>query len=94
MSLVDIEKLQSVGKDMQAARKEFIMRDDQEKAWDHLTTVIDGRVDFVLDNGTEFLIIDVIPCHTLTDETYRSWLRGTVILEHIIPISELNLVVY
>ncbi|KAJ3781064.1 DUF89 domain-containing protein [Lentinula aff. detonsa] len=31
MSLVDIEKLQSVGKEMQAARKEFIMRDDQDK---------------------------------------------------------------
>lgn len=51
MSLVDIEKLQSVGKDMQAARKEFIMRDDQEKAWKHISTIKDGRVDFVLDNG-------------------------------------------
>lgn len=51
MSLVDIEKLQTVGKDMQAARKEFIMRDDQEKAWQHLSAVKDGRVDFVLDNG-------------------------------------------
>ncbi|KAJ3842479.1 DUF89 domain-containing protein [Lentinula raphanica] len=60
ISLAEIERLQSVGKEMQAARKEFILRDDQEKAWDHLMTVKDGRVDFVLDNAGFELFTDLV----------------------------------
>ncbi len=51
----DIQHLQSVGKDAQAARAEYILRDDQEKVWNHLTSLAgkaDSRVDFVLDNGS------------------------------------------
>ena len=54
MSHEDIQDLQSVGKDAQAARAEFILRDDQEKVWQHLTGLADksdARIDFVLDNG-------------------------------------------
>ena len=35
----------------QAAREEFILRDDQEKVWNHIKSLRKGRVDFVLDNG-------------------------------------------
>lgn len=51
MSHSDIQDLQSVGKDAQAARKEFILKDDQELVWEHIKTLHDARVDFVLDNG-------------------------------------------
>ena len=50
----DIQHLQTVGRDAQAARAEYILRDDQEKVWQHLTSLAgkpDSRVDFVLDNG-------------------------------------------
>jgi len=53
----DIENLQTVGRDAQQARKEFIVRDDQEAVWDHVQTLklqegTVARCDFVLDNGT------------------------------------------
>lgn len=54
LSHEQIQHLQSVGKDAQAARAEFILRDDQEKVWGHLKTFAgkaDSRIDFVLDNG-------------------------------------------
>lgn len=51
MSHADIQNLQSVGKNAQAARKEFILKDDQEAVWEHIKTLKEGRVDFVLDNG-------------------------------------------
>lgn len=51
MSHADIQNLQSVGKEAQAARKEFILKDDQEAVWEYIKTLRDGRVDFVLDNG-------------------------------------------
>lgn len=47
----DIAHLQTVGKDAQEARKEFILRDDQKDVWAHLRGLKDQRVDFVLDNG-------------------------------------------
>ena len=50
----DIQHLQTVGRDAQAARAEYILRDDQEQVWQHLTSLAgkpDSRVDFVLDNG-------------------------------------------
>lgn len=53
MSHEDIANLQSVGRDAQAARKEYILKDDQEAVWQHLKTLKgnNARVDFVLDNG-------------------------------------------
>ena len=54
MSHEDIQHLQSVGREAQAARSEFILHDDQEKVWHHLTSLAgkeDARIDFVLDNG-------------------------------------------
>ncbi|KAJ7656673.1 DUF89 domain-containing protein [Mycena rosella] len=50
LSSSDIENLQIVGKEAQAAREEFILRDDQEKVWSHMKSLTNARVDFVLDN--------------------------------------------
>ncbi|KAJ4500609.1 DUF89 domain-containing protein [Lentinula lateritia] len=83
MSLVDIENLQSVGKDMQAARKKFIMRDDQEKAWDHIQAVRDGRVDFVLDNAGFELFTDLVFADFLV--TYTPNVSKVVFHPKLIP---------
>lgn len=52
ISLDDIKNLQSVGKDV--ARQAFILRDDQAAVWEHVKTLKDARIDFVLDNGMAF----------------------------------------
>ncbi|KAG7447265.1 DUF89 domain-containing protein [Guyanagaster necrorhizus] len=69
LSLSDIEHLQAVGKDAQAAREAFILKDDQETAWDHLKSLKDGRIDFVLDNAgfelfTDLVFADFLVTHT------------------------------
>lgn len=51
LSAADIEHLQSVGKEAQESRKEFILKDDQEEVWEHLQSLQSAKVDFVLDNG-------------------------------------------
>ena len=51
MTPEDIEHLQTIGRDAQNARKEFVLKDDQSAAWEHITTLKDARIDFVLDNG-------------------------------------------
>lgn len=55
MTPEDIEHLQTIGRDAQAARKEFILKDDQSVVWEHITTLKDARIDFVLDNGESFV---------------------------------------
>lgn len=42
-----------MGKEAQATRSKYILRDDQEAVWNHLQTLKDARVDFVLDNCKE-----------------------------------------
>jgi damage-control phosphatase, subfamily III len=59
MTQEDIEHLQTIGRDAQDARKEFILKDDQSAAWGHITTLKDARIDFVLDNG-ESLVFPVM----------------------------------
>ena len=51
MTAEDIEHLQTIGRDAQNARKEFILKDDQSAVWEHIKTLKDARIDFVLDNG-------------------------------------------
>ena len=51
MTPEDIEHLQTIGRDAQNARREFILKDDQDAAWQHITTLNEARIDFVLDNG-------------------------------------------
>lgn len=55
MTPEDIENLQTIGRDAQDARKEFILKDDQGVAWEHITTLKDARIDFVLDNGESLM---------------------------------------
>ncbi|TCD59952.1 hypothetical protein EIP91_011016 [Steccherinum ochraceum] len=71
MSHEDIANLQSVGKDAQAARKEYILKDDQEAVWQHLKTLKDtnAKIDFVLDNAgfelfTDFVFADFLVTYT------------------------------
>ena len=47
----DLQKLQAVGAKAQAEQAKFILRNDLPRAWEHLKTLNDGRVDIVLDNG-------------------------------------------
>jgi Damage-control phosphatase ARMT1-like domain len=61
LSSIDIEQLQSVGKEAQAERQKFILKDDQERVWQHLKSVKGGRVDFVLDNGERRTCLGIIP---------------------------------
>lgn len=51
MTPEDIEHLQTIGRDAQATRKKFILKDDQSVVWEHITSLKDARIDFVLDNG-------------------------------------------
>ncbi|KAG5651833.1 hypothetical protein H0H81_007265, partial [Sphagnurus paluster] len=60
MSAEDIAHLQSVGEDAQAARKQFILKDDQEILWNHLSSLKNGRVDFILDNSGFELFTDLV----------------------------------
>lgn len=48
--MTDIERLQTVGTEAQAARHEFILKDDQDAVWNYVRTLSSGRVDIVLDN--------------------------------------------
>ncbi|KIK09488.1 hypothetical protein K443DRAFT_82818 [Laccaria amethystina LaAM-08-1] len=56
----DIKHLQSVGKDAQAARKQFILKDDQAEVWKHVQSLRDARIDFVLDNAGFELFTDLV----------------------------------
>lgn len=69
LSSSDIEHLQAVGKDAQAAREAFILKDDQEPLWSHLKSLKGGRIDFVLDNAgfelfTDLVFADFLVTHT------------------------------
>jgi hypothetical protein len=71
MTPEDIEHLQAIGRDAQSARREFILKDDQSLAWEHISTLKDARIDFVLDNG-EYIGFYAVSLINLLH--YRSWL--------------------
>ncbi|KAI0351611.1 DUF89 domain-containing protein [Trametes cingulata] len=86
MSHEDIQRLQTVGRDAQAARAEYILRDDQEKVWDHLTSLAgktDSRVDFVLDNAGFELFTDFVFADFLV--TYTPYVSKVVFHPKLIP---------
>ncbi|KAI5985078.1 DUF89 domain-containing protein [Pisolithus albus] len=72
----DIEHLQTVGRDAQQARKEFILKDDQDAVWEHIKGLkpqagTAARCDFVLDNVltswklfTDLVFADFLVSHT------------------------------
>ncbi|TFK69791.1 DUF89-domain-containing protein [Pluteus cervinus] len=69
LSESDIQRLQTVGEEAQTERKKFILKDDQDAVWEHLVTLTDARVDFVLDNAgfelfTDLVFADFLVTHT------------------------------
>ncbi|KIY74156.1 DUF89 domain-containing protein [Cylindrobasidium torrendii FP15055 ss-10] len=83
LSLDDIENLQSVGKDAQAARQSFILKDDQDAVWDQLKNLKDGRVDIVLDNSGFELFTDMVFADFLV--TYTPYVSSVVFHPKLIP---------
>ncbi|KAI0668847.1 DUF89 domain-containing protein [Trametes maxima] len=86
LSHEDIQNLQSVGRDTQAARAEFILKDDQENVWKHLTSLSeksDSRVDFVLDNAGFELFTDLVFADFLV--TYTPYVSKVVFHPKLIP---------
>lgn len=82
----DIQHLQSVGRDAQAARAEYILHDDQEKVWQQLTSLSgkkDSRIDFVLDNGGFELFTDFVFADFLV--TYTPYVSKVVFHPKLIP---------
>jgi damage-control phosphatase, subfamily III len=69
----DLAHLQSVGREAQEARQKFILRDDQEAVWQHVMSMKDGRVDFVLDNGKPRLPLS--PKNTSHTSVFKPVLR-------------------
>ncbi|KAI6160364.1 DUF89 domain-containing protein [Pisolithus thermaeus] len=72
----DIEQFQEVGRDAQRVRKEYILKDDQESAWEHIESLqpragLVARCDIVLDNVltnrklfTDLVFADFLVTHT------------------------------
>ncbi|KAI6101735.1 DUF89 domain-containing protein [Pisolithus croceorrhizus] len=70
----DIEQFQEVGRDAQRVRKEYILKDDQESAWEHIESLqpragLVARCDIVLDNAgfelfTDLVFADFLVTHT------------------------------
>ncbi|WWD21880.1 hypothetical protein CI109_106368 [Kwoniella shandongensis] len=56
----DLQKLQAVGAAAQAEQAKYILRDDMGKAWEHLKSVKDGRVDIIMDNAGFEVYTDLI----------------------------------
>ncbi|KAL6308789.1 DUF89 domain-containing protein [Sparassis latifolia] len=82
----DIQHLQSVGRDAQAARKEFTLKDDQDQVWEHLTSLgknAGTRVDFILDNAGFELFTDFVFADFLV--TYTPYVSKVVFHPKLIP---------
>lgn len=47
----DLQKLQAVGAAAQAEQAKLILRNDLGKAWSHIKSLKNGRLDIVMDNG-------------------------------------------
>jgi hypothetical protein len=60
MTHADIQKLQTVSKDEQTARAQYILLDNGEQAWDQLRKSRD-RVDIILDNGISQSALPLCP---------------------------------
>lgn len=49
------ERLQSVGKEAQAASRQYILRNDIDTAWMYIKSLKGAKLDIVLDNGMQTL---------------------------------------
>jgi len=79
----DISKLQYVGKEAQAERQKFILKDDQVRVWQHLKSMEGGRVDFVLDNAGFELFTDLVLADFLV--TYTPYVSRIFFHPKLIP---------
>ncbi|TEB29961.1 DUF89-domain-containing protein [Coprinellus micaceus] len=83
MTEEDIRNLQTVEKEAQAARSKFILKDDQQKVWNHLEAQNGARVDFVLDNSGFELFTDLVFADFLV--TYTPHVDTVVFHPKLIP---------
>lgn len=83
MTEADISRLQTVGKEAQAARHELILKDDQDAAWEHFKSLKNARVDIVLDNSGFELFTDLVFADFLV--TYTSHVEKVVFHPKMIP---------
>jgi len=83
LSQADIQQLQSVGKESQAARKKYILRDDEEAVWKHIQTLKGAQFDFVLDNSGFELFTDLVFADFLV--TYTPYVSKVVFHPKLIP---------
>ncbi|KAH6909443.1 DUF89 domain-containing protein [Coprinopsis sp. MPI-PUGE-AT-0042] len=83
MTEEDIRNLQTVEKEAQAARSQFILKDDQDAAWNQVKTLKDARVDFVLDNSGFELFTDMVFADFLV--TYTPYISKAVFHPKLIP---------
>jgi hypothetical protein len=60
LTISDIENLQAVGKEAQASRSKFILRDDQDLAWNRVKQLKGARIDFILDNGSPLFLSNFV----------------------------------
>lgn len=83
MTEADIKRLQAVGKEAQAARHEFILKDDQDAVWGYFKTLRNACVDIVLDNSGFELFTDLVFADFLV--TYTSRVDKVVFHPKMIP---------
>lgn len=81
----DIAHLQTVGKDAQTARFQYILKDDQDKVISYLQSLTsqDSRVDFVLDNAGFEVFTDFVFADFLV--TYTPYVKRVVFHPKLIP---------
>ncbi|KAF8721942.1 hypothetical protein AX14_010059 [Amanita brunnescens Koide BX004] len=64
-------------------RQRFILRDDQDKAWNHVSSLKRGRIDFVLDNAGFELFTDLVFADFLV--TFTPFVGKVVFHAKLIP---------
>ncbi|KDN50871.1 DUF89-domain-containing protein [Tilletiaria anomala UBC 951] len=60
LSYDDIQALQTTGRKQQEARAKFILANDLERVYSHISSLESGRVDIVLDNSGFELVTDLV----------------------------------
>ncbi|KAI0339174.1 DUF89 domain-containing protein [Trametopsis cervina] len=85
MSHDDIAHLQTVGKEAQAERLKYILKDDQDEVISYLESLQgqDAKVDFVLDNAGFELFTDFVFADFLV--TYTPYVKTVVFHPKLIP---------
>jgi len=78
-----IGRVQSVGREAQESRKQFILHDDQEAVWSHVQTLENARIDIVLDNSGFEVFTDLVLADFLV--TYTPYCSKVVFHPKLIP---------